>query len=231
MPKVRTIDYGTGFGKTVVPQYGAIPPRPAHFKYRSYLSGGTDYNQLEWAAVSTSLVDHFVIEVADTYNGTFTVLAASVSNDGTAQVYSITSQVSGKWFRIKAVNSVGYESLYAGPIENRKPGRTVTVKGYLKDLNDDPNADGIITVKLNTSSKFITLNGYQTVEIVPEIVQPEADTGFWEIRLFSSNEFDADNPVGYLFTLRGKTNIETTVAKVAPDGSSEDVWFSELANA
>ena len=194
MAKTRT-GFAAGTGSAPIPETGPIPPRPADFLFTSNLSGVTDANRVEWASNTVAEVSHWKLysgtapnDETDYDNTSLWTLVTQITNTATANTYSLPDQISNRWFILVPFNSFGNAGKVAGPIENRRPGRTVTVKGYFKDLNGNAVSDGEITVKLSVSSTItsVVLTGHQRVVLSPETITPDA-AGFWEILLFSSN--------------------------------------------
>ena len=202
-----------------------MPSRPSNLRYVSAQLGTEDLNQLLWDAVSTTYVTTWIIETSESYDfsGTWIVLA-TVANSGADNVYTVSAQVADRWFRIKGRSSIGNDGFYAGPVSNRDPARTITVKGYLGDMRNAALEDGTVEVSLSTTSDQIDISGYRRIITTPITVQVEAGTGFWDVKLLTGTGYNA------LFRFRGRGTNEVSGAKVLPT-TGEDVWFSDLANA
>lgn len=227
---------GTRWGPTkptqdktaVVPETGAIPDRPANFKYVSAQLGTSDANQLQWDAESTSDVTTFEVQWSETgdFDGAWNH-QTTVTNTGVANVYTIADQVANRYFRVRAINK-GNESYWAGPVANRNPARTVTIKGYFRTPDLKPVSNGQVWMELSGSAAQFDVDYYTRVEATKINARYESETGFWEMKVPQSNTV-GDRTGTFYF--RGANSLENTDAKVLPDGSEEDVFYTKLVDA
>ena len=213
----------------IVPETGAIPNRPANFKYVSAQLGTTDANQLQWDAQTTGNVTTFVVEWSAGYlfSGVW-VQQTVITNTGVANVYTLADQVADRFFRVKAVNAIGNASYWAGPINNRDPQRTVTIKGRFLTPNKQPVLNGQIWMELSGSDTQIDVDGYIRMETTKINAVYEANTGFWEMKVPQS---DAVGDRTGKFYFRGANSLGNTEFKTLPGGDDEDVFYTDLVDA
>jgi len=208
-----------------VPQTGAIPPRPANLRYISALIGTDDANQLTWDSESTDDVTTWVIESSsapDMRTSNWETVE-TVSNAGTANVYTIVSQVSDRWFRVKG-RTARNDGYYAGPVSNIDPARTITVKGYFLRGDGTPVPGGQVELVFDTSEDQVSDSAYRTYVTQPVIAAYEESTGFWEAKISTA--------MGLNVKIRKKGD-GTNESSAAKDLSSsyEDVFDTELTDA
>ena len=207
--KKKQVGVGPVGIKIVAPFASAIPDRPSNFIYNQA------NRKLTWARDdnenATAQADHFEVwRSVNDYNGTYVKYGDNVDNPDTGSCeYTDPIGNRGYWYKIRAINSGGDESLFTHPEEARENTEIVRIIGVLKNQDGSRITNGAVTAKLydENSYEIKEIDGWQTL-IAEEEIQAVVDpvSGFFEMIVLRLPSGDTS----YVFELKSGELTKTT---------------------